>query len=191
MTGEPSDFDPQTLWQSQATEYDPMTLADIHQKSRAFERKIRRRNHVEYLASALVVVGFGAVAADSESWMIQLGAVLTIFAALFVAWQLHRRGSARRVPDIGQDLVAFHREELVRQRDALRSIGRWYLAPFVPGAAMVMLGRWFQAHVEGRSVALDHLIIALASVIVALVFLAVWQLNRRGADRLQRRIDEL
>lgn len=91
----------------------------------------------------------------------------------------------------GDALVDSYRRELIRQRDALRSIGRWYLAPFVPGMTLLLLGRWFQSHATRRPVALDHVIIALVGVIAALVFLVIWLLNQRGAERLQRRIEEL
>jgi DNA-directed RNA polymerase specialized sigma24 family protein len=36
-----------------------------------------------------------------------------------------------------------------------------------------------------------HIIIALVGVIAVLVFAAIWLLNQRGADRLQRQIKEL
>ena len=189
MTGEP--FDPQTLWQSQPTEHDPMSLAEIHRKSNVFEAKVRRRNLVEYVACVFVIAGFAPLLLNRESWMMQAGAGLAIAATIFVAWQLRRRASAGRTPEAGDALVDFHRQELVRQRDALRSVGAWYLAPFVPGMVLVMMGRWFQAHAAHRAVAFDHLLILLTSGVMALVFLAVWLLNLWGAKRLQQRIDEL
>ncbi len=36
-----------------------------------------------------------------------------------------------------------------------------------------------------------HIIIALVGVIAVLVFAVIWLLNQRGADRLQRQIEEL
>jgi hypothetical protein len=191
MPGEPSDLDPQKLWQSQATEYDPMTLAAIHEKARTFQARIRRRNAIEYIASAVVILGFVPALLHRGSWMMQAGSALTIAATLFIVWQLHQRASARTVPEAGQSLVGFYRAELIRQRDAVRSVGVWYLAPFVPGVALLLLGRWFQSHAAGRPIGADHAIILLSAVVVALVFLVIWLLNQRAADRLQRRIDEL
>lgn len=191
MSGEPSDFDPQSLWQNQATEHDPMTVAQIHEKARAFQSRIRRRNLTEYIACVFVIAGFIPALLQHRSWMMQAGALLIMAATIFVAWQLHRRGSSRPAPAGGDALMTTYRQELVRQRDALRSIGAWYLAPFAPGMALLMLGRWFQLHAAHRAVGLDHLIILLGTAIAALVFLVVWLLNQRGADRLQKRIDEL
>jgi len=191
MTGEPSDFDPQTLWQSQPTEHDPMTLAEIHRRSHAFEAKVRRRNLIEYVACGLVIAGFTPVLFARASWMMQAGAGLAIAATIFVGWQLHVRASAGRTPAVGDALVDFHRQELIRQRDALRSVGLWYLAPFVPGMTLVMMGRWFQAHAAHRALALDHMLILVTSGVTVLVFLGIWLLNLYGAKRLQQRIDDL
>jgi hypothetical protein len=108
-----------------------------------------------------------------------------------LVWQLHRRASAKRVPEAGEAAVDFYRAELTRQRDALRSVGVWYIAPVVPGMTLLLMGRWFQSHATKWPVGADHFIILLCAAVAVLVFLAIWLLNQRGADRLQRRIDEL
>ena len=55
MAADPSDLDPQQLWQAQATEHDPMTLAEIHEKARRLRSRIRRRNLTEYAGSPVHV----------------------------------------------------------------------------------------------------------------------------------------
>lgn len=195
MTGDPPDGrkpdDLQTLWKAQPTEHAPMSLADIHQAALTFERKVRRRNLIEYVATALVVLAFMSVLFKSASWMMQAGAALVIVAALWVARHMHKTASARAAPEADAAIFDFHRQELIRQRDALRSVGRWYLGPFVPGMVLMMAGRWFQAHAPGRSVEVDHLFILAGSAIVVLIFTGVWALNQWGARRLQQRIDDL
>ncbi len=191
MPVEPSDFDPQQLWQSQTAEYDAMTLADIHVKARRFQTRISRRNAVEYVACVFVVLGFLPSLLRQGSWMMQAGSGLSMAAAVLVAWQLHKRGSARTTPEPSQGLVDFHRRELIRQRDAIRSVGVWYIGPFLPGMALIMLGRWFQAHNPHRPIAADHVTILIGGGIAGLILLAVWLLNLNGARQLQRRIDEL
>jgi hypothetical protein len=186
-----SEPDLKDLWQQQPTEYDPMTLEHIRAKAKAFQTKIRRRNLIEYLAMPIVVLGFSPLLFATHSWMLQTGGALIILATAYVAWQLHRRASARIGPESGAALADFHRSELVRQQQAVRSVGAWYLAPMIPGLVMITLGRWFQSHVPGRSIEEDRTIIALCGVIVVLVFLVVWLLNRLGAHRLQKEIDEL
>ena len=194
MNGDPSDFDPldpQALWQSQAQEHDPMSLAEIHQKARTLETKVRWRNIREYVASVVVVLFFAPVLLHRDSWMMQAGAALIIAATLFVGWQIHRRTATGAIPEAGDALRDYHRQTLIRQRDALRSVGWWYMAPFAPGMVLLMIGRWFQSHVEGRSLAMDHLGILLASGVCALVFAGIWWLNQLGAKRLQKQIDAL
>ena len=124
--------------------------------------------------------------------MMKTGSAFSIVAALFVAWQLHRRGAAQALTaNSGMPLVDFHRAELMRQRDLLKSVGVWYLAPFVPGCVLLVLGRYFQFRVPGRTLTWDHQIILMAAAVVALIFGIVWLLNAWGAERLQRRIDQL
>ena len=191
MPGKPPEFEPQTLWQSQPTENDPMTVAAIHEKARLFQTRIRRRNLREYIACVAAIALFIPALFTRGSWMMQAGGGVTIAAIVFVAWQLHRRGSAAPLPVSGEALIDFHRRELIRQRDAARSVAIWYLGPFVPGMALMILGRWFQAHAPHRSVGADHLVIVLSCVIMALILLVVWLFNQWGAERLQKRIDEL
>jgi hypothetical protein len=191
MTGEPSGFDPQGLWQSQKKEHDPMTLADIHAKARRFEAGTQRRNAIEYIACGVVIVGFAPMLLNPQSWMMQAGAALIMLAVVFVAWQLHRRGSVEATPQPGETLVDSYRRQLTRQRDAIRTVGLWYIAPLVPGMTLLMLGRWFQSHAHGRSIGQDHAAILISVGLTTLVFLGVWMLNLHGAKRLQKRIDEL
>jgi hypothetical protein len=187
----PSAPDPQKLWQSQTQEFDPMTLAAIHEKARTLQRKVGRRNTIEYVAGVFVVLGFLPAVLHRGSWMMQAGGALIIAATLLVIWELHRRGSARPVPEAGAPLMDFYRAELIRQRDALRSVGVWYLGPFAPGMTLLLAGRWFQSHATRRSLGADHLVIALTGLMVIVVFVGVWLLNQRGARQLQRRIEDL
>jgi hypothetical protein len=190
MTGSP---DIKQIWQSQPTEGTTVTLEDIRGRAGKFQRRVASRNLREYIAGAFVVAAFGFVAWHMSGWMIKLGSVATILATLFVTWELYRRGRARGVPGgaTAAGLLAFHREELVRQREALRTVWLWYIAPFLPGLVLIMLGRYFQVHVAGRPLAMDHMIIAFISIIMALVGAILWLLNLWGAARLQNRIDEL
>ena len=169
-----------------------MTLDNIRKHAETFQRKIRRRNLREIFAAAAVILVFGWYTWIFPGWMIKTGSMLTILGTMWIVRQLHRRASAAALPESsGIALIEFHRQELVRQRDAARSAGRWYIAPVIPGAGMVTLGRYFQFHAPGRTVAMDHQIIILCTLLVALVFVIIWLLNAWAAERLQRRIDEL
>jgi Flp pilus assembly protein TadB len=180
------------LWRKQPTEDATVSLDIIHDRAQAFQSQIRRRNLREYFAALVVVVGFGRYLWIYPGWMAKAGSALSIIAALFVMWQLHRRGGSQPLPgESGMSIVDFHRAELIRQRDLLKSVGSWYLAPFVPGLILLMMGRYFQIHAPGRTLAADHRVILVGTGVVFLVLGAVWLVNRRAADRLQRKIDQL
>lgn len=192
MSPEQSPDEAKNLWRKQPSEETIVTLDNIRDRALKFQSGIRRRNLREYLAALVVAVVFGSYIWRFPGWMTKTGSVLSVLAALFVAWQLHKRGAAQALPEnSGMPLVAFHREELVRQRDALRSVGTWYIGPFLPGCVLLLLGRYFQFHAAHRTLAQDHQVIIMGAVVVASVFGAVWLLNVWAAERLQRKIDQL
>ncbi len=185
MTSDQFDQDLKALWRNQQTETGPMSIEQIH--ARAFQSRIQFRNLVEYVASALVLAIFGFYAVFFPHPLMKLGAVMVMIGAAVMAWQLHRRASARVLPPgaaAGASL-AFHRAELVRQRDALSSAFWWYIAPFVPGMAVFVAGMALAR--PGTS--LGHL--APLGVLIA-AYLAAWFLMNRGAaKRLQAEIDDV
>ena len=192
MTTEPPANDIKRLWRNQKTESTAVTLENVHERAAKFQKSVRNRNLREYIVMPLLVLVFGWYMWVFPGWMMKTGSALSIAAVLFVAWQLYRRGTAQRVPEApGMGLVEFHRRQLVRQRDLLKSALLWYIAPFIPGTVLITLGRWLQFHAPWRSLAWDHEVIILAAVIIALGFGIIWLLNVLAATKLQRKIDEL
>jgi hypothetical protein len=192
MAPERPPSDAKSLWRKQQPEDAAVTLDNIHDRAQKFQSQIRRRNLREYVAALIVIPVFGFYIWIFPGWMIKTGSALSIIATLFVMWQLHKRAAAQTLQaNSGMALIDFHREELIRQRNALKSVAVWYLAPFIPGVLLIGLGRYFQFHVPGRTQAWDHQVIILASVIVVLISGAVWLLNAWAAERLQRKIDQL
>lgn len=185
MTEQPPPDDIKALWREQTTESHPMTLERIH--ARGFQSRIRRRNLVEYVASAIVVAAFSGYVVFLPSPILKLASAMTVVGCLVVVWQLHRRGSARALPPgaSGQSSLAFHRAELVRQRDALRTVWLWYLAPFAPGMVLFNVGLLLRQ--PGPPLAQR---LVLPAMMLA-VFVGIWLLNLKGARRLQREIDDL
>jgi len=157
----------------------------IVHKAQEFEKKIRWRNLREYAAAILVIAAFGTYIVIFENPAIRLGSSLIIAAAAYVVWHLHRRGAARDLPAAGgfSACLDFYRAELARQRDLLRSVWLWYVAPFIPGFIVLGLGS-AQANPD-RSGSFVN------AISVALVVLVIVWLNRHGARKLQREIDGL
>ena len=181
-------------WLSQPVEHIQMSTMELAGAAGRFEKKVHRRNLIEYIAGAVVIPAFGAVFFfGHHGWIMRLGSAMAVLGVVFILWQLHRRASAGRLPSGAspENLLAFQRNELVRQRDALRSVPVWYLAPVVPSFIVLSLGRWIQDHNPKVSLAEDHVRIIIGGVIAALLLAIVWLLNALGAARLDREIDKI
>jgi hypothetical protein len=194
MANESSSPDIRGLWQSQPTETTSISPEDIRHKMRKFERRILRRNIREYAAGIFVVIAFGFCEWKIPGPLFRLGSGLAIAGALYVMFQIYRRASVRTAPaDLGlSSCIEFHRQTLERQRDALRDIWSWYLLPLVPGQAVIFFAtavKQWTAHPVG----MGHLVMGFGILValVGAVFFAVWELNQRGADKLQVQIDEM
>jgi hypothetical protein len=178
-------------WQDSVAEAPLPALADLRSGVDRFHRMIQRRNRIEYGASVLVVLCFGVYTFMLPSPIARIGAALVVLGTLFVVWQLNRRASAVAAPavDAARPLIAHQRAQLVRQYDALAKVWLWYLLPFVPGLAVMMMGptiaRGPAAILQMRSGD------ALAMLILVAVFGGIWWLNRRAAHKLHKMIAEI
>jgi len=183
--------DIKSVWKGQKTE-DTVTLQNIRERATKFERRVRRALWREYAGAAFVVVVFGAYIWFLPGSLVKAGSALCVLGTLFVVWQMRKRLNPAKVPDAsGLDLVGFHRRQLERQRDSVKSAWLWYIAPLLPGMVLILVGRWTQFHASWRSLAWDHEVIILSSVIVVLALVVVLLVQRLRVLRLQRRIDEL
>jgi hypothetical protein len=181
--------DVKNMWRSApAADTAPLQEAELARRARHFQRRIARRNFLEYAAALLVCVGFGFYLWKFPDPLMRLGSVLTIAGILVVVWQLRQRASSRALPGAESALPSrdFHRAELVRQRDALRSVWLWYVAPLVPG---MVVFRWGVETNPDPSLPFARG--WAADVMIAAIVLGVILLNLYGAHRLQRQIEQL
>jgi hypothetical protein len=179
--------DPKRLWQSQPREEVDMTLDAFFRTTVGdWERRIARRNLREYAAAIVVVLSFGAVAVFDHNTGVRVGSLLVMAAAFYVVRHLRRHGSTRQMPaDFGTaDCLSFHRAELIRQRDLLSNVWWWYLLPFVPGVALIVIARALERP-ERRLISLG------VSAAMVAFFTFVWWMNHRVGQRIQRKIDAL
>lgn len=188
-----TDHDPlRDLWTSDQGEKFTMSISELTAKSNHFHARIKWRNITEYIAAALVIGVFGWIAFLVPVWSIKIGAVLIIAAALYISWRLHQIGGASNPKGLssGKSLADHHRDALVRQRDALRSVWRWYLLPFAPGMLIFILGTTFET---GSGVPLSALL-ATSTVslgFVSAIFFGVHALNANAAKKLDAEITAL
>lgn len=191
MANEPArNEDVREVWQNQQREGIQMSVDAIRLKAGKYRSKIAWRNAREYVAVVFVIVFFGLQFAHTTDVMVRVATGMIIAASLYIAWHLHAKGSWRRLPeDLGlTSSIEFHREELLRQRDLVRSVPRWYLGPMIPGLTLLMvaLGRTNPGHLKHFS-----WVFSSYCAFMVLVFLGVWRLNVRAARKIQTRIDEL
>ena len=174
--------DPAAVWRAQPMEAVAPTVDQVRARAQWLESAVRRRNRLEYAASALGIAVFAAYAWLFPVPLMRIGCVLVVAAILFVGWSLHVRGSSRPLP-VGLPLAGYlrrHREELVRQERALRSAWRWYLAPFAPGLVLFLAGCSL-AYLPGR-----WLPVSAGIVLLLGSFAGIWQLNVMAARGLRR-----
>ena len=183
MPNEPLPDDIRDVWQNQPVENTPMPLEEIRRKARQFEKRISRRNLREYVGAALGIAAFTFYIFKFSSPMIRAGSALIIAGMICIVIQIYKRASPGTLPADAPltDSIAFHRVELVRQRDLLRSVVWWYIGPIIPGLVVFGLG------ITPRRGAASLL---NAVPLLCIFGLVVWA-NHRAAERLERQIAEL
>jgi hypothetical protein len=174
---------PRNLWQNQEVEKVTITLDEVRRNSACLQRRVYWRNMREYVAGAIGIVWL-LITVWLQHGRLLVPALILVAGTLYVMVQVYRRG-ARTLPlNAGlRSSLEFHRMELERQRDALRSVWRWYLLPFVPGLAAVLVGA-----------GLDHgftPLLLLIGVAFAVMLIGVWRWNLSGARKLERRIERI
>jgi len=186
MTDDPA----KEAWQASVEIAGAPPLEEVRKGANKFYRTIRRRNAVEYVACVVVVAAFTSYVFVLPHVLQKIGSAMIVLATFYVAWQLHRRASAEPPEKAGtMPLLVFAREQLLRQRDALRSIFWWYILPFIPGLVVMSVGNGLDPGFAAKGPPLWVRWLVFAGLGAALA--VVWWLNQLGARKLQRRIAEI
>jgi hypothetical protein len=181
---------PRDLWASQPVT--PVRIAPevLERRARSFERRVGRRNAIEYVAGGAGILLFGAMGVRAPDTLFRIACAAIVLGVIMVLWGLHRRGAARSLDASAAPVRDHYRAELVRQRDALASVWRWYLAPLVPGLALFFAAIWRGVAVTTGTPAASAAI--LPPVLIAVAILAgIHWLNRIAARRLTAAIAAL
>ncbi|ANY19870.1 hypothetical protein A6F68_01353 [Tsuneonella dongtanensis] len=178
-------------WQSADTAVALPPLETLRARSDRFRRRIARRNVLEYAAGVFVVAGFGFTLISVPLVPMQIASAMIIAATIYVLWQLHRR--AGNLPDdceAGAVPVLVHqRAALARQRDALKGVFGWYIAPFLPGMALFFASPIVLDPPAVGSEAFFRLL--LSGGVLLAISVGVWWINQMAARELQRQIEEI
>lgn len=162
-----------------------MPLEEIRRQAQQFEKRILSRNLREYAGGAVGLAVFAYYMFKFPSPMARAGSALTIAGILFIMFQIYRHAAPGSLPaDLARTAsLDYHRRELERQRDLLRSVWRWYIAPIVPGLVVFTAGT-----VPHSAPGWVYLVLGL---FYAAVFGGIVWLNNRAALGLDRQIAEL
>lgn len=182
--------DLQEEWAGMSADAAFISPEQAQRKLDTFERKIARRNWIEYTAGAITGPFFAFYAwtsfTDGEV-RLGLGWIAMLAGIILCLINLHRYGS-NAPNDPAQSVLSNLRSQMQRQRDALASIARWYVGPLLPGLVWVMIARTSQSDSNGdASIAIPVAIILFTSAILA----GILFINRRAARKLSREIDML
>ncbi len=177
-----NDLDLKALWQTPPEEERPAIDPEVIESRAAdFERTVRRRNALEWVASAIVIVLFGRDAINASTTAELMGNWLVVAAAIGVALYLYLKGRLSVEIDPTSDTrtyVEAHARALDAQARLLASVPLWYLGPLSVGMIVLMVGRM---PTDGRPMIVWSVVVSL----IVLVFAGIWWLNHRGARKLR------
>jgi hypothetical protein len=185
---EPNDNPMQKIWQSQPVEITKMSAEVIRKRASKFKHRIWWRNAREYVGSLIGIALFAGFLVNTHEVLLRIAYGLFIAGMLWIVIQLRRKASARDIP-MGADTstsLQLYRAELERQRDVVKNVWPWYLAPLIPGFVLYTV-----AYVIAFPLPHSWLRITLLDAVIAALFFAVWKMNLRAARCLQKMIDEL
>ena len=172
------------LWRAQSSEGFRMSNEEIRNRIETMNRKMRRRTIGGYLLCATIIVSFAGWLFIGMNSLQLVGAVLTIIAVSYMAWQI--RANRFRTPSIDVvDTLEHLRRELARQRDFHRGTRFWSrMLLLVPGGLIFFAG-FARAHPEVirmiRFEVVSFVVFALSAI----------PLNMWMARRYQKQIDAL
>ena len=174
-------------WQQTETEHPQMSIGQLQDKAATFHRRARTGDLIEYVACAVVVLGFGFLLWTFPSLLSKLGSLTMILVTLFVAYQLRKHGAARMLSpeSAAGSLLDFHRKELVRRRNLLKNSWRLLVGPLMLGLLV------FTAGMAPDRPPYDRLPLLILFAAVIAMGVAISLYNRWQARGLQRDIDAL
>ncbi|MFL9840953.1 hypothetical protein ABS767_08275 [Sphingomonas sp. ST-64] len=179
-----------TLWTAQERDARGLSHDELARRSRLLQRRVLRRDLIEYAAGLLVIFIFGRFALDAQAWPMRVACIVTIVGTCAVMWNLWRRRPHDDPAALARDAHGYLRSQLVEQRDALASVARWYLGPFMPGMTL-FVGAMVHESAQRMPLAAALVIGAIGAGVIAATFWMVLGLNRRAARSLDQQIAAL
>ncbi len=193
MSNRPLEERIKALWKDQETETVPMSPEQLQEKAKKFHRQIIRRNIREYVGAAIAIPVFGLYIFIFPPLLIKIGSAMTIAATLYIVWQIHKRLSAGTLPEEAAELtwLEYHKRELEKQRNAKRTVWKWYLAPGLPGFVVITIGVALDMQAQQMPLYATATVLLMLIGVVVTVSGEIWWMNARAASKYQKQIDAL
>ncbi len=179
-----------TLWTAQHTDARAPSPAELIERARLLRRRVWRRDATEYAAGALAAGVFGWMGLASPDWGVRIACLVQIVGLLLVMRNLWTRRPVDDPAALDRDALSHLRALLTAQRDALASVGRWYIGPMLPGM-ILFLGAVSRVTATNTGWGPALIVAALAAAIVCGVLYGVLRLNRHAARTLDDQIAAL
>jgi hypothetical protein len=174
----------QSAWNDQRVDSAQMSSEELRRRAERLERRVRTRLRFAVAMMISLAAGYASFLYFFPGMLHRTGASLTLIGYVYAAYDLYRRGPARKVPaEPAMATCAVYRAELERQRDFC--LGAWLrLLAFVPGPVVFIMG----FVIPEQSPATAAL---LAALMITAPFAVGIPVNRLAARKFQREIDSL
>lgn len=176
-----------TLWTAQHQDARGASPAELAARARMLRRRVWRRDATEYAAGALAAGVFGWMGLASPDWGVRIACLVQIAGLLVVMRNLWTRRPVDDPAALDRDALSHLRALLTAQRDALASVGRWYIGPMLPGM-ILFLGAVSRVTATNTGWGPALIVAALAAAIASGVLYGVLRLNRHAARMLDAQL---
>lgn len=171
----------QEIWKESGFDIVAPTSDELIRKEARLRAAVYRSNLLEYVAGLLLFAISSYFAIQAASGVALAGWVLTMVATVFIMTNLYFR-SRGDGPVFGDDTTAHYLANLIRRRDLLGSIWKWYILPLVPGFVLLRIAMHGLVPADQQMFHYSYDVIAL----IFAVALDVW--NRKRAKELDAEI---
>lgn len=190
-----SDHDLRALWASAPEGGEPpIDLERVRARATKLAGDARRRNVRETIAGVLGAALVAWIGLSLQGLVVvRVGCALLVVGQAIVLARLWTRGVPSASPSPAaptREHLAHLRSELARERELLKSVLSWYIAPIAPGVLLIPIG----ALIAMIDVAPALWIWATGATFAAAtmgVFAVIRGMNRRAAEKLARELEAL
>jgi len=141
-----SDSNLKELWQASESQDGPsLDLETIKNQAEQFERRVRRRNALEWVASAFVLAWFGRDALLADTTLLAVGNGMIALAAVGISIYLWLNGRVQVDVNPTLDGVGFVKaqaEAMEKQASLIKMAPVWYVGPFAAGMVVLMAAQF-------------------------------------------------